>query len=122
MKYMKTKIRFRVKFSLELGQSDDCVFLWHSQVARLQLLIQLSLRFLRRVPKLRVRLVLICSALLSVPWTFSVVRLHIFCHTFPSVFRRGATDQARVPHPWVQTQPVHHVVNTEKKNGNSFSS
>lgn len=107
MKDRKTKsilkARFQVRFSLESGQSDDLVFLRHSQVARLQLLLQLSLHFHRCVPKLWVCFVLIGSAVLSVFWTLSVVGMHIGLRTLPSMFRRGATEQARVPHPWVQT-------------------
>lgn len=103
-------------FSLESGQSDDLVFLWPSQVARLQLLLQLSLHFQRGVPKLRVCFILICSAVLSVLRTLSVVGIHILLHSLTIMFRRGVTQQARVPHSGVQAQPVHHVVDAEKCN------
>lgn len=116
-----SKSDFSVRFSLESGQPDDLVFLRRSQVARLQLLLQLTLHFHWRVPQFRVCLVLICSAVLSVLWTLSVVGTHVLRHTLASMFRRGATEQARVPHPWVQMQPVHHVVDAGTKMHSVFN-
>lgn len=100
---------------LESGQPDDLVFLWYSQVAGLELLLQLSLHFHWCVPQFRVRFIWICSTALSVLWALSVIGMHILLHTFPNVFKRGVTQQARVLHSWVQTQPVHHVMNAKKK-------
>ncbi|KAA8590242.1 hypothetical protein FQN60_014176 [Etheostoma spectabile] len=45
----------------------------------------------------------------SLKWhSLKYIRMHILRYTLPSMFRRGVTQQARVPHPWVQMQPVHH--------------
>lgn len=109
------KARVSVRFSLKSRESDDLVLLLQSQVAWLLLLLDLPLSFQCCVPKLRVCLVVICSALLSVLRTLSVVWMYILLHSLASMFRRGATQQASVLHPWVQTKPVHYVVDAENQ-------
>lgn len=104
----------------ESGQPDDPVLFPQAQRSRRRLLLVLRrlllfnfpLRFFLRVPRLRVGLVLPCLATLPALRTLSVVWIHILLHTLSRVFQRGATDQAAVLHSWVQTQPVHHVVDT----------
>lgn len=107
----------RYKCSRESGQPDDPVLFPQAQRSRwllllLWLLFNFPLHFFLRVPQVRVGLVLPCLATLSALRTLSVVWIHILLHTLSRVFQRGATDQATVLHSWVQTQPVHHVVDT----------
>lgn len=103
---------------LESGQSDDAVLLPQTQRPRLRLrlrswvLLHFFLRFFVCVRPLRAALVLPCSAALSALRTLSVVGIHVLLRALSHVFQRGATGQAAVLHPRVQTQPVHHVVDT----------
>lgn len=116
-KMRKWRVVFKVigKLSLQSGQPDDLIFLWYSQMARLQLLLQLSLHLQKCVPELRVCLAFVRSAALSVLGTLSVVGLHVCLHSLAGMFRRGTTHQARVPHHWVKMQPVHHVVDAANR-------
>lgn len=78
----------------------------------LQLLLHLSLGLQRGVPQLGVRLVRERPVVRALFGAASVVVVDVLLHPVPRVLGRGAAQQARVLHGWMQTQPVHHVVDT----------